>query len=69
MILSPAELVELTKRQRRDAQAKQLRFMGIEHKLRSDGTLAVSRAHAERELGGGAQTRPVKAEAPNWDAI
>jgi hypothetical protein len=52
MLLSPAEIRELTGRSRRDAQARALRGMGIEHKVRPDGTIAVSRAHVERVLGG-----------------
>lgn len=51
-LISPTEIRELTGRSRRDAQARALRGMGIEHKVRPDGTIAVSRAHVERVLGG-----------------
>lgn len=51
-LLSPTEIRDLTGRRRRDAQANALRGMGIEHKVRPDGTVAVSRAHVERVLGG-----------------
>jgi len=53
-LLSPVELAELTGRRRHDAQARTLRGMGIEHKIRPDGTIAVLRAHAEQVLAGGA---------------
>lgn len=52
MFLTPEEVAELTGRQRSDAQLRALRFMGIEHRVRPDGSLAVSRAHVEAILGG-----------------
>lgn len=52
-LLSPVELAELTGRRRHDAQARTLRGMGIEHKIRPDGTIAVLRTHAEQVLAGG----------------
>ena len=51
-LLSPAEVAELTGRSRRDAQARALRGMGIDHRVRPDGTIAVLRSHAEKVLGG-----------------
>jgi hypothetical protein len=59
MILTPDELEQLTGRIRADAQARALRHMGIDHKLRPDGSVAVLRSHAERVLGGA----PVQAKA------
>lgn len=52
MLLSTAEIRDLTGRTHYDAQAKAMRGMGIVHKVRPDGTIAVSRAHVERVLGG-----------------
>lgn len=49
--LSEDELYELTKKKRRPSQITVLRFMGIDHKIRPDGSVAVMRAHAEREFG------------------
>lgn len=70
MFLDPDQLVELTRRRRRDAQLVQLRAMGIEHRVRADGTLAVLTAHVEQLFG---VTAPVKRKAqnvePNWDAL
>ena len=51
MILTTEELVELTRRRRSDAQVRVLRFMGIEHRRRPDGSIAVSRAHVDAMLG------------------
>ena len=51
MFLTREELCELTGRKRRHAQTIQLRAMGIEHKTRADGSVAVLRAHIERVFG------------------
>ncbi|MFM0210399.1 DUF4224 domain-containing protein [Paraburkholderia sediminicola] len=51
MFLSVDELVELTGRRQRESQAQALRMMGIEHKMRADGRLVVSRRHVEQVLG------------------
>lgn len=51
MFLTDVEIEELTQRQRRPAQARVLAFMGIEHRLRPDGSVAVLRSHVERVLG------------------
>jgi hypothetical protein len=52
MFLNDQELYELTKRRRRDAQVRALRFMGIDHKVRPDGSVAVSKTHIDKEFGG-----------------
>ncbi len=51
MFLDAIELEQLTGKKRRDAQVRALRFMGIEHRVRPDGTVAVSRIHVEQSLG------------------
>lgn len=51
MILTQEQISELTGRRRRDAQAKVLRYMGIEFRQRPDGSLAVSQAHVDAVLG------------------
>jgi len=70
MFLTQTELYELTGRQRRDAQVKALRFMGIEHRVRPDGSVAVLQAHVDKTFGGVADrvAKPKRVE-PNWDAI
>ena len=69
MILTYDELVALTGRRRKDAQLRVLRFMGIEHRVRPDGTLAVLRAHVERELGGGNEGKVNREIEPDWSAL
>ena len=69
MILSQPELIELTGRFRRSAQVRVLRFMGIEHRLRPDGSVAVLRSHVERMLDGKVPDRMRKSVEPNWSAI
>lgn len=71
MILSQQELIELTGRTRKDAQVRVLRFMGIEHRLRPDGSIAVLRDHVERILSGNPldSDKLKKNVVPNWSAI
>ena len=52
MILTPSELVALTRRDRPSAQARVLRLLGIPFTTHPvDGTQIVSRAAAEKVLG------------------
>lgn len=70
MFLSADEVRDLTKRVHYSAQVKVLRSMGIEHRARPDGSLAVLRAHVEQVLG---LTTPKKRKTtpaePNWSAL
>lgn len=68
MILDQAELAELTGRVRRDAQIRALRFMGIEHRIRPNGTVAVLKAHVEQSLGL-KEASVIKEREPDWSAI
>ena len=56
LTLSDDELFELTKRRRADARRRALEAMGIPYRVRHDGTLAVIRAHAERDPSTGTAT-------------
>lgn len=69
MILTTDEIAALTGRRRKDAQLRVLRFMGIEHRVRPDGTVAVLRAHVERELGGQGQGKVDREIEPDWSAL
>lgn len=69
MFLSDAELVALTGKARHSAQLRALRSMGIEHRVRPDGSLAVSRSHVEGLLGGAAGDKVTPPKQPNWDAL
>lgn len=70
MILTDEELKDLTGRQRKDAQVRVLRFMGIEHRIRPNGSIAVLKAHVEQVLGISYEANRRRAEVePNWGAI
>jgi hypothetical protein len=70
MFLTADEIENLTAKQRRAAQRVVLNALGIQHKVRPDGSLAVLRSHVEREFGGalpaGAAKKP---QEPNWDMV
>jgi len=69
-LLTSAEVRELTGRTRRPTQVHTLRAMGIEHRVRPDGSVAVLRAHAEHVLGGRIYADvSEKRHEPNWSAI
>lgn len=69
--LTPSELAQLTGRTRSDAQKRALRYMGIEHRTRPDGSLAVLRAHVNQVFGGDSVEREGSAKEvePDWSAM
>jgi hypothetical protein len=70
MILSDTELKDLTGRSRKTSQVQVLRFMGIEHKVRPDGSVAVLKAHVEQALGvTDTPNRKKQNTEPNWSAV
>lgn len=69
MLLSEAEIAALTRKQRHPAQRKVLNAMGITHKVRPDGSLAVSLAHVKHLLGDVATAKVVKEDEPDWSAM
>ena len=70
MFLDSSEIVELTGRRRKDCQVKALRHMGVEHRIRPDGTVAVLREHVVREFAGNIPMAKVKrSREPNWSAL
>ena len=52
MFLTSEEVTILTGKKRSPAQVTALRTMGIEHKIRPDGAVIISRSHVERVLDG-----------------
>lgn len=52
IFLTQDEIREMTGRVRYKSQASVLSAMGIEHKVRPDGSLLVLRSHVEQSLGG-----------------
>lgn len=71
MFLDHEEIKGLTNSSRRDAQTKALRAMGIEHKVRPDGSIAILRDHINKVFDGipDSARKTVKAIEPNWSAI
>lgn len=70
MFLSDKEIYELTKKQRRDAQVRALRFMGIEFRERADGSVAVLQEHINKVLGGIVEKKVrLKTAEPNWSGV
>lgn len=67
LTLSPDELKELTHKCRPSAQVRALRAMGIEHKVRPDGSVAVLRSHVDSQMGAPKERRQTQWE-PNWSA-
>lgn len=54
MLLTDAEIRELTGRERRPAQVRQLNALGVQHRQRADRSIVVLRAHVDQLLGAGA---------------
>lgn len=69
MFLSEEEVRELSKRIQHAAQASALRSMGIEHKIRPDGSIAVLRQYIEKEFGCSVSKKPKLVTTPNWSAL
>lgn len=64
------EVKALTDRKVCSAQVKVLRAMGIEHRVRPDGSVAILRAHITKVFDGAPEsTRKTKQAVPNWDAM
>lgn len=69
MFLTEEEIKELTHYELRKYQAIALRSMGIEHRIRPDGSLAVLRSHVDKIMGGGLDVTHTQEVEPNWDGI
>ena len=69
VLLTQADIVELTHRKHRKAQSKALAQMGIEHKTRPDGSLVVLKSHVEKILDGSDTAMIEKDFEPNWSAL
>lgn len=68
MLLTRKELIDLTHGVHKSKQKWALRQMGIEYRIRPDGSIAVLRSHVETVMGGvsncGSDTKE-----PDWDEI
>ena len=67
--LTDPEIENLTRRTWKKSQIKVLRALGIEHRVRPDGSIIVLRAHVEYLLGGKTPAKVDRSEEPNWDAV
>lgn len=52
MFMTSEEIQLLTGKKFRSAQSEALRFMGIEHRVRPDGSIAVLKSHVESVFSG-----------------
>ena len=68
--LSSEEIQALTHRKVHAAQARALKTMGIEHRIRPDGSVAILRAHITKVFDGSTETKKqIKHTEPNWEAM
>ena len=69
--LTQEEVQILTERKVRPAQVRVLKAMGIEHRVRPDGSVAILRAHINKVFDGSIETKSTKQQhsQPNWDAM
>jgi hypothetical protein len=68
IFLSQDELVELTGRKHRACQARVLRGLGIEHKVRADGRVMVLRQHVKEQFGARRDRTELAEIEPDWSA-
>lgn len=69
LFLSSDEVRELTSRVQNSAQARVLNAMGIEHRRRPDGSVAILRSHIEQLFGVTQPTQQRHQSEPNWGAL
>jgi len=70
MFLNSNEIASMTARVQCAAQVRVLRSMGIEHRCRPDGSVAVLRAHVEQTFGNAQKAKRAKGSVePNWGAL
>ena len=71
IFLEDEEIAQLTNRLKKPAQVRVLNAMGIEHKVRPDGSIVILRAHIIKVFDGADEVsrRKKKIPEPNWDAI
>jgi len=67
--LTPEELYELTHRKQKTSQRTALNQMGIEYKVRPDGSIAVLKSHIEKVMGGNVEVNQKRRTEPNWEAM
>lgn len=68
-LLTPHQLYDLTHRKKKTAQRAALNQMGIEYKVRPDGSIAVLDEHVLKVMGGRVEGNQRKRIEPNWEAM
>lgn len=67
MFLDQIELKELTGKTHNDAIINALNFMGVDHKVRPDGSVAVAKAFVEKAFGVTVNSKTTgRRIEPNW---
>lgn len=70
MFLTPLEITQLTGKKRRPAQVRVLRFMGIEHRVRPDASLIISRDYMTKLLDGDSTNNRIRCRTePDWSVF
>ncbi len=72
LLLTREEVQEITHRKHQKRQSEVLRLLGVNHLVRPDGSLAVSRQHVEEVLSGntaGKQKTRMTGVEPDWSKI
>lgn len=70
LFLTEDEVRALSGKIKRNAQVRALNAMGIEHRVRPDGSVAVLRDHVLKVFDGApSKAKRKKAVEPCWDAI
>lgn len=69
MFLTEDEIRELTRRKVHRSQTEALRSMGISHKVRPDGSVAVLKSHVEKTLDGLPEKARMKEWQPDWSSL
>lgn len=69
MFLTEQDICDLTDKERHDAQARALRYLGIDFRPRADGSLVVLKSHVEKMLGGMEEKKIRVKTEPNWNHL
>ncbi len=71
MFLTEEDIINLTGKQRRNAQMKELNILGITFRKRGDGSLVVMTAHVEKILDGKIPSglESTNEVEPNWGVV
>lgn len=69
LTLTDEELESLTGKRTRPAQRRVLNYLGIDCRMRPDGSIVVLRSTVEKTLGPTEATSPRRANGPRFDLV